>query len=136
MLDAAARGDEEARFAAAERAYRREVEARYGQIEIRGLQLSARVRQDLDIAYVPLHVEEPSEAVRSPKPRKATGKRSKDEATAVEAEAASAMLRVLERPRVLATEALVNPPAAPDRRRAGQRQIDAPRVPGHARRPR
>ncbi len=42
VLEAAARGDEEARFAAAERAYRREIEARYGQIEIRGLQLSAR----------------------------------------------------------------------------------------------
>ncbi|WP_437731200.1 NACHT domain-containing protein [Sorangium sp. So ce1335] len=110
VLDAAARGDEEARFAAAERAYRREVEARYGQIEIRGLQLSARVRQDLDIAYVPLHVEEPSEAVRSAKPRKTTGKRQKDEASTVEAEAASSMLRVLERPRVLATEALVDHP--------------------------
>ncbi|WP_437293910.1 NACHT domain-containing protein [Sorangium sp. So ce426] len=110
VLDAAARGDDEARFAAAERAYRREVETRYGQIEIRGLQLSARVRQDLDIAYVPLHVEEPSEAVRSAKPRKTTGKRPKDEATTLEAEAASAMLRVLERPRVLATDALVDHP--------------------------
>ncbi|WP_437574504.1 NACHT domain-containing protein [Sorangium sp. So ce887] len=110
VLDAAARGDEEARFAAAERAYRREVEARYGQIEIRGLQLSARVRQDLEIAYVPLHVEEPLEELRSAKPRKAAGKRPKGEETTVEAKAASAMLRVLERPRVLATDALVNHP--------------------------
>ncbi|KYF61383.1 NACHT domain-containing protein [Sorangium cellulosum] len=110
VLDAAARGDEEARFAAAERAYRREVEARYGQIEIRGLQLSARVRQDLEIAYVPLHVEAPSGELRSGKPRKAAGKRPKGEATTVEAEAASAMLHVLERPRVLAAEALVSHP--------------------------
>ncbi|WP_434042149.1 MULTISPECIES: NACHT domain-containing protein [Sorangium] len=110
VLDAAARGHEEARFAAAERAYRREVEARYGQIEIRGLQLSARVRQDLEIAYVPLHVEAPSEAVLSAKPRKAAGKPPKDGATTAEARAASAMLRELERPRVLATDALANHP--------------------------
>ncbi|MGK3960208.1 NACHT domain-containing NTPase [Sorangium sp. So ce118] len=110
VLDAAARGDEEARFAAAERAYRREVEARYGQIEIRGLQLSARVRQDLEIAYVPLHVEGPSEELRPAKPRKAAGKSTKGEATTVEAKAASTMLRALERPLVLATVALVNHP--------------------------
>ncbi|XXT16402.1 NACHT domain-containing protein [Sorangium sp. So ce429] len=110
VLDAAARGDEEARFAAAERAYRREVEARYGQIEIRGLQLSARVRQDLEIAYVPLHVEGPSEELRPAKPRKAAGKQPKGGATTVEADVASTMLRALERPRVLATDALVNHP--------------------------
>ncbi|WP_437775770.1 NACHT domain-containing protein [Sorangium sp. So ce1097] len=110
VLDAAARGDEEARFAAAERAYRREVEARYGQIEIRGLQLSARVRQDLEIAYVPLHVEEPPEALRPAKPRKTGGKGAKGEATTMTAKAAGAMLRVLERPRVLATDALANHP--------------------------
>ncbi|WP_437500916.1 NACHT domain-containing protein [Sorangium sp. So ce1099] len=110
VLDAAARGDEEARFAAAERAYRREVEARYGQIEIRGLQLSARVRQDLEIAYVPLHVDGPSEELRPAKPRKAAGKSAKGEATTIEAKAASTMLRALERPRVLATDALVSHP--------------------------
>ncbi|XYH94524.1 NACHT domain-containing protein [Sorangium sp. So ce1128] len=110
VLDAAARGDEEARFAAAERAYRREVETRYGQIEIRGLQLSARVRQDLEVAYVPLHVEEPPEGLRSSKPKKTAGKRPTSGARTVEAKAANAMLHVLERPRVLATEALVNHP--------------------------
>ncbi|WP_437752974.1 NACHT domain-containing protein [Sorangium sp. So ce1389] len=110
VLDAAARGDEEARFAAAERAYRREVEARYGQIEIRGLQLSARVRQDLEIAYVPLHVEGPSEELSTAKPKKAAGKKPKGGAMTVAARAAHAMLRVLERPRVLATDALVNHP--------------------------
>jgi hypothetical protein len=108
VIEAAARGDEEARFAAAERAYRREIEARYGQIEIRGLQLSARVRQDLEIAYVPLHVEEPSEEPRAAKPRKGAGKRPRSGATAPEAEAASAMLHALERPRVLATDVLVS----------------------------
>jgi hypothetical protein len=50
--------NETARLAAAERAYLRGVVERYGRIEIRGLQLSARVHQDLEIAYVPLHVEE------------------------------------------------------------------------------
>ncbi|WP_437765473.1 NACHT domain-containing protein [Sorangium sp. So ce281] len=110
VLDAAARGDEEARFAAAERAYRREVEARCGQIEIRGLQLSARVTQDLEIAYVPLHVEEPPEALRSAQPKKTGGKGAKGEAITVTAKAAGAMLRVLERPRVLATDALANHP--------------------------
>ncbi|KYF71759.1 hypothetical protein BE11_50035 [Sorangium cellulosum] len=110
VLDAAARGDEEARFAAAERAYRREVEARYGQIEIRGLQLSARVRQDLEIAYVPLYVEEPLEELRSAKPKQAAGKRPKDGARTVEPKAASALLRALERPRVLATESLTKHP--------------------------
>ncbi|WP_437275747.1 NACHT domain-containing protein [Sorangium sp. So ce375] len=110
VLEAAARGDEEARFAAAERAYRREIEARHGQIEIRGLQLSARVRQDLEIAYVPLHVEEPSEEPRAAKPRKGAGKRPKGGATTAEAKAASAMLHALERPRVLATDALVSHP--------------------------
>ncbi|WP_437631021.1 NACHT domain-containing protein [Sorangium sp. So ce854] len=110
VLDAAARGDEEARFAAAERAYRREVEARYGQIEIRGLQLSARVRQDLEIAYVPLHVEAPPEALRSAKPRKTAGKKPPGGATTVEADVASTMLRALERSRVLATDALGSHP--------------------------
>lgn len=110
VLDAAARGDEEARFAAAERAYRRDVEARYGQIEIRGLQLSARVRQDLEIAYMPLHVEEPSEGLRSVRSKKAADKRPKNGAISVEAKAASALLHVLERPRLLATDALVNHP--------------------------
>ncbi|WP_437543135.1 NACHT domain-containing protein [Sorangium sp. So ce367] len=110
VLDAAARGDEEARFTAAERVYRREVEGRYGQIEIRGLQLSARVRQDLEMAYVPLHVEEPSGEVRSAKPKKAATRKPKVEAATIETKAASAMLRGLERPRVLATDALVSHP--------------------------
>lgn len=110
VLDAAARGDEEARFAAAERAYRREVEVRHGQIEIRGLQLSARVRQDLEIAYVPLHVEEPPGELRSTKPRRAAGKRPKGRGTTVKAKVASTMLRALERPRVLATDALMKYP--------------------------
>lgn len=63
VLDAEARGDEDERFAAAERAYRRSVVERYGRIEIRGLQLSARVYQELEIAYVPLHVTEMPGAV-------------------------------------------------------------------------
>ncbi|WP_437323986.1 NACHT domain-containing protein [Sorangium sp. So ce381] len=110
VLDAAARGDDEARFAAAERAYRRGIEARYGQIEIRGLQLSARVRQDLEIAYVPLHVEEPSDALPAAKPKRAAGRRPKGGAKTADVKAATAMLRALERPRVLATDALVHHP--------------------------
>ena len=58
VLDAAARGDEVERFAAAERAHRDEVVKRHGFVEIRGLQLSARVFQMLDLVYVPLHVED------------------------------------------------------------------------------
>jgi energy-coupling factor transporter ATP-binding protein EcfA2 len=112
VLDAAARGDEEERFAAAERAYRRGVETKYGQLEIRGLQLSERVTQDLEIVYVPLHVEDPSEA--SPPspvtPRKTAGKRPKGTAKAVEAESLTMMLRALEQPRVLATRALEKHP--------------------------
>lgn len=57
ILDAAAHGREQERFAAAERLYLREIEKKYGNIEIRGLQLSARVYQDLEIAYVPLFVD-------------------------------------------------------------------------------
>ncbi|WP_437924524.1 NACHT domain-containing protein [Sorangium sp. So ce291] len=68
------------------------------------------MRQDLEIAYVPLHVERPSEELRSSKPKKAAGKKPKAGGTTVDARAANAMLRVLERPRVLATDALVNHP--------------------------
>ncbi len=68
VLDAAASGNERERFAATERAYLREIEKKHGHIEIRGLQLSARVYQDLEIAYVPLHIEmtpsTPPEAAR------------------------------------------------------------------------
>ncbi len=103
VLDAADRGDEEERFAAAERAHRREVERRYGWIEIRGLQLSERVYQDLDISYVPLHVEDRSE-VPPPPPKKPGGKRPKN--GTAETDAMMAMVRSLDRPRVLATRAL------------------------------
>lgn len=107
VLDAAARGDEEERFAAAERAHLRAVEERYGRIEIRGLQLSARVWQDLEIAYVPLHVEDRSEAMPAPKKaKKAAGKKLKGGASTADVEAMTSMLRALERPRVLATHAL------------------------------
>jgi len=67
VLEAAARGDETERFAAAERAYREDVVRRHGFIEIRGLQLSARVYQALDMVYVPLHVEERAEAAAAAK---------------------------------------------------------------------
>ncbi|AUX45806.1 uncharacterized protein SOCE26_073020 [Sorangium cellulosum] len=112
VLDAAARGDEEARFAAAERVYRREVEARYGQIEIRGLQLSARVRQDLEIAYVPLHVEVLSEPRSASTSTKMAGGKPKAGARTAKHKDLATMLRALaqlraqERPRVLATDAL------------------------------
>ena len=106
VLDAAARGDEGERFSAAERAHRREVERRYGKIEIRGLQLSARVYQDLDIAYVPLHVEDRSEVEPRGGPKKAAGKKAKNGAAKVEADAMMEMVRALDWPRVPATRAL------------------------------
>ncbi|MCP3996792.1 MAG: NACHT domain-containing protein [bacterium] len=54
-------------LAVEERAHRRWIIDTYGSIELRGLQLSERVYQSLEIAYVPLHVEDPSgEVLRGP----------------------------------------------------------------------
>ena len=108
VLDADARGDEGERFAAAERAYRREVERKYGRIEIRGLQLSERVYQDLEIAYVPLHVEDRSEATVPPPTAKKKKKKTKNGAANVDA--MMAMVHALDRPRVPATRALAKHP--------------------------
>lgn len=111
VLDAAARGDEEERFAAAERAYLREVERKHGRIEIRGLQLSARVHQDLEISYVPLHIEEPFEADPPRGPKKATARKKPGAAAAKpDDEVMAAMVRALDRARVPATQALAKHP--------------------------
>lgn len=112
-LEAAARGDEKERFAAAERAHRDEVVRRHGWIEIRGLQLSERVRKELDVVYVPLHVEDRS-AVPSPPPakkaaatkKKRGAKNGAGAASEVDVEVMLAMVRALDRPRVPATGAL------------------------------
>ncbi len=86
VLDAAARGDEVERFAAAERAHRDEVVKRHGFVEIRGLQLSARVFQKLDLVYVPLHVEDrPETPVAS----------AEAQAASLEMSAASAKVRAV-----------------------------------------
>lgn len=130
VLEAAARGDEEERFAAAERAYRDEVVRRHGWVEIRGLQLSERVHQRLEVVYVRLHVEDRSEVLPLPAAKKAPrtrkglsekkGAAAKDEAAAkgrrakrvmiaegaADADAMIAMVRALDRPRVPATRAL------------------------------
>src|SRR5689334_2672499 len=45
-------------FAAMETKHRAAVVRDFGKIEIRGLQMSARVYQDLDVAYVPLWVQD------------------------------------------------------------------------------
>src|SRR5262245_42435767 len=45
---------------AQERRFRQTVIERHGTIEIRGLQMSERIHQSLDVAYVPLHLEDPS----------------------------------------------------------------------------
>jgi hypothetical protein len=110
VLDADARGDVAGRFAAAERAYRREVERKYGRIEIRGLQLSERVFQDLETAYVPLHVEERPKATPVPPStvKKAGAKHAKNGAASVDA--MKAMVRALDRPRVPAMRALARHP--------------------------
>ncbi len=51
-------GDPARILAAMEKQYRQQVIDRYGTIEIRGLQMSERVLQRLDLAYVPLHLED------------------------------------------------------------------------------
>lgn len=57
---AEASGSREKILEATERAFRQQISKRYGQIEIRGLQLSERVVQKLETAYVPLYLEDPS----------------------------------------------------------------------------
>ncbi len=60
-------GSPEEILAVEEKAHRRWILETYGSIELRGLQLSERVYQSLEIAYVPLHVEDPSgEVFRGP----------------------------------------------------------------------
>ncbi|HLM72319.1 MAG TPA: NACHT domain-containing protein, partial [Polyangiaceae bacterium] len=60
--EAEAAGDPKKLFELQEQAHRRAIVAAHGSIEIRGLQMSARVHQDLDVAFVPLHIEDPSQA--------------------------------------------------------------------------
>ncbi len=55
-------GDRDAILAVEERSHRRRTLDGYGAIEIRGLQMSERVHQPLSVAYVPLHLEDPSQA--------------------------------------------------------------------------
>ncbi len=113
VLDAASRGNEEARFAAAERAHREEVVRRHGSIEIRGLQLSARVYQDLGVAYVPLHVEDredkPPEPIGPPQRRKRHPAKTGAEFGA-NAEALMAVAPMMSQKRVLAVRALAQYP--------------------------
>ncbi len=60
-------GSPEEILAVEEKAHRRWIIETYGSIELRGLQLSERVYQRLESAYVPLHVEDPSgELFRGP----------------------------------------------------------------------
>lgn len=104
VLDAEERGDDKERFAAAERAYLREIEKRYGRLEIRGLQLSARVHQDLEIAYVPLHVEAPPEVIPLAPHKKNAAKKRKT--ATYDADAVAQMIHEIERPRLSITSAL------------------------------
>jgi energy-coupling factor transporter ATP-binding protein EcfA2 len=53
-------GDADQVFAALEERHRADVVKEHGKLEIRGLQMSARVYQDLDVAYVPLRIEDGS----------------------------------------------------------------------------
>ncbi len=101
VLDAAANGQDEERFAAAERLYLREIEKKYGNIEIRGLQLSARVYQDLEIAYVPLFVD-----VAMPPEDKPVAAGDGDDARALQSIAAMARHLGLGRSRMPAPRAL------------------------------
>src|SRR6202011_3803231 len=52
-------GDRERLLAALEQDYRRKVVEQFGRIELRGIQTSHRVLQELDVVYVPLHLEAP-----------------------------------------------------------------------------
>lgn len=99
ILDAAAQGEDHERFVATERAYLRDVERKHGKVEIRGLQLSARVYQDLELAYVPLYVE-----TNTPEPPQNARKNENNEDSAEHAMAE--MVRRLARPRIPAPRAM------------------------------
>jgi hypothetical protein len=58
-------GDEARRMAVVEARYRQWVVAEYGKIELRGLQMSERVYQTLDVAYLPLKIQDESGGGRS-----------------------------------------------------------------------
>jgi hypothetical protein len=75
ILDAVDAGDEEGRLAATEGAHRRAIEKRFGSIEIRGLQTSERVHQDLALAYVPLHAEDIITPTPAAAPKKSRSKK-------------------------------------------------------------
>lgn len=119
---AAAAGDETKRWQAAERAHRRSIVQAYGSIEIRGLQLSERVHQELEIAYVPLSVEgpfEPPPRATTAAPRrlvakatkgKKVSKSAKGAAQATDATLITAMLHKVTRPRLSIPEALIRYP--------------------------
>ncbi|MCP4658274.1 MAG: NACHT domain-containing protein [bacterium] len=62
LIAARQAGDRDAILAVEERRHRRRTIDSYGAIEIRGLQMSERVHQPLSVAYVPLHLEDPSQA--------------------------------------------------------------------------
>lgn len=57
-------GDPERLLEVLDRDYRRQVVEQLGRIELRGIQTSHRVLQDLDVVYVPLHLEEVPEVAK------------------------------------------------------------------------
>jgi len=59
LVVASESGDLELELAALEREYRRSVVEQFGRIELRGIQTSHRVMQELDVVYVPQHLEMP-----------------------------------------------------------------------------
>ena len=65
QLEAERSGDRQKILEVAEQRHRRHIEKQFGKIELRGLQVSERVFQSLDMAYVPLHVSDPEPAMLS-----------------------------------------------------------------------
>ncbi|HEU4404113.1 MAG TPA: NACHT domain-containing protein [Polyangiaceae bacterium] len=113
---AEAAGDETGRWQAAERAHRRAIVQAYGSIEIRGLQLSERVHQELETAYVPLSVEGPAEpppphatpkkaGAKAPK-GKGASKSAGEGARGLDEAAIAALIREVNRPRLRIEQAL------------------------------
>lgn len=123
LAEAAASGDPTRLRAAREEVHRQRVVEEYDRIEIRGLQLSERVSQSLEVAYVQLHLDDPTraetitlpdpaqmlEAARALQPGKKPGKRPAAKKPRAKAEP-TAPLTFTTTPRLPAPEVIARHP--------------------------